>query len=119
MKLNRAEGTRDNPVRPDEVPEDRWLHFIRIGPGQTAMSNTLQMTVEVRCDANRFTATPFRHLVWGTRARHVSFILSPHVEHIPSICPNARDIFFALRALKWVIPLPNTLTTTATWPQPT
>ena len=50
VKLYRERRPRTAPLRSDGVSPDRWPDFVRIVPGQTAMSNTFQFTIDVRCD---------------------------------------------------------------------
>ena len=58
----------DSVVKVVHIFEDRWPAFVMITKGQTAMSQTFWLTIEVRCSINSFTIGLSRQNVWTSRA---------------------------------------------------
>jgi hypothetical protein len=99
--IEQLAGRNFNP-QPDlcfnEVCESLWSFWVTIVAGQTAMSQTFQCIIDVRCCANKWSMAGFRHLVWSSRMRDCTFHLLP-MPYLPRC--SATDFFKTLLYLKW------------------
>ena len=103
MESYRSARRAGADITSDMLGPSQWARFVRVVPGQTAASSTFQMAVVVLCDSTTFTHAPFRHLVWVTRARHLTLILAPPAMDIPLSCPVAWDLFWVMHELGWML----------------